>query len=178
MIKCPTADIDAVHAEITRLTRTLPQYGKFQNLLGIHTPLVDNDLWNSPHIGKQQSQDCARFDEFITMLNRNGFNFCRVVLMDLAKRIGDGCSVTGQFRCQQGHWAFHKVNGPRATIAHHVCFNVANGFGDRDVGKQMADLYGWDTLKKRALDRIGECPSAAFITGAEFAYVRSIVETA
>ena len=117
---------------------------------------------------------------------------------------GDGCSVTGQFRCQQGHWAFHKVSkpenfchqnfgvgnfseditvscqvyGPRATIAHHVCFNVANGFGNRDVGKQMVNLYGWDTFKKRAFDRIGECPSAAFITGAEFAYVKSIVETA
>ena len=71
-----------------------------------------------------------------------------------------------------------QVNGPRAAIAHHVCFNVANGFGDRDVGKQMVDLYGWDTLKKRAFDRIGECPSAAFITGAEFAYARSIVEAA
>jgi len=71
-----------------------------------------------------------------------------------------------------------QVNGPRAAIAHHMCFNVANGFGDRDVGKQMVDLYGWDTFKKRAFDRIGECPSAAFITGAEFAYVRSIVETA
>ena len=59
-----------------------------------------------------------------------------------------------------------------------MCFSVANGFEDRDVDKQMADLYGWDTFKKRAFDRIGECPSAAFITGAEFAYVRSIVETA
>ena len=64
-----------------------------------------------------------------------------------------------------------QVNGPRAAIAHHVCFNVANGFGDRAVGKQMADLYGWD--KTRAFGRIGECPSAAFITGAEFAYVWS-----
>ena len=91
MIKCPTADIDAVHADITRLTRTLPQYGFALNLLGIHTPLVDNDQWNSPHIGERRRQDCARFDEFIAMLNRNinGFNFCRVVLMDLAKRIGD-----------------------------------------------------------------------------------------
>ena len=109
--------------------------------------------------------------------------------------------VTGQFRCQQGHWAFHKVrnfchqnfgagnfseeitifcqvHGPRAAIAHHVCFNVANGFGDRDVGRQMVDLYGWNTLQKRAFDRLGECPSAAFITRAEFAYVRTIVETA
>ena len=76
--KCPTADIDAVHAEITRLTRTLPQYGKFAKLLGIHTPLVDNDLWNSPHIGKQQRQDCARFDDLIALLNRNGFKFDRV----------------------------------------------------------------------------------------------------
>ena len=42
----------------------------------------------------------------------------------------------------------------------------------------MAKLYGWDTLQQRAFDRIGECPSAAFITGAEFAYVRTIVETA
>ena len=50
---------------------------------------MDNDLWNSPHIGERQCQDCARFDEFIAMLNRNGFNFCRVDLMDLAKRIGD-----------------------------------------------------------------------------------------
>ena len=117
MIKCPTADIDAVHPEITRLTRSLPQYGKFAKLLGIHTPLVDNDLWNSPHVGKQQRQDCARFDE---LLNRNEFNFDRVQLIKLAKRIGacftetctdfvlfagDGCLVTGQFRCQQGHWA-------------------------------------------------------------------------
>ena len=119
---------------------------------------------------------------------------------------GDGCSVTGQFRCQQGHWAFHKVSkpenfchqnfgvgnfseeitiscqvyGPRAAIAHHVCFNVANGFGDRDVGKQMVidNLYGWDTLKKRAFDRIGESPSAAFITQAEFSYVESVLEVA
>ena len=82
MIKCPTVDIDAVHAEITRLTRTLPQYGFGNNLLGIHTLLVDNGLCNSPHIGERQRQDCARFDEFIAMLNRNGFNFCRVVLMD------------------------------------------------------------------------------------------------
>ena len=71
-----------------------------------------------------------------------------------------------------------QVYGPRAAIAHHVCFNVANGFGNRDVGKQMDNLYGWDTFKKTAFDRIGECPSAAFITGAEFAYVRTIVETA
>ena len=42
----------------------------------------------------------------------------------------------------------------------------------------MAKLYGWDTLQKRAFDRIGECPSAAFITGAEFAYVKSIAEAA
>ena len=110
--------------------------------------------------------------------------------------------MTGQLRCQQGHWAFHKVSkpeaflspklrrrqlsrrnncqvyGPRAAIAHHVCFNVVNGFGDRDVGKQMAKLYGWDTFKQRAFDRISECPSAGFITGAEFAHVKSIVETA
>ena len=59
-----------------------------------------------------------------------------------------------------------------------MCFNVSNLFEDRNVGKQTVDLYGWDTFKKRAFDRIGECPSAAFITGAEFAYVRSIVETA
>ena len=96
MIKCPTADIDAVHAKITRLTRTLPQYGFGNNLLGMHTPLVDNGLWNSPHIGERRRQDCARFDEFIEnlMLNRNGFNFCRVDLMDLAKRIGDWFPLT------------------------------------------------------------------------------------
>ena len=112
--------------------------------------------------------------------------------------------VAGQFRCQQGHWAFHKVSkpenvchqnfsvgnfskeitvscqvyGPRAAIAHHVCFNAANGFGDRDVGRQMARLNGWDTLKKIAFDRIGESPSAAFITQAEFSYVESVLEVA
>ena len=118
---------------------------------------------------------------------------------------GDGCSVTGQFRCQQEHWAFDKVRkpealifchqnfgvgnlseeitvscqvyGPGAAIAHPVCFNIANEFGDRGVAKQMVDLYGWDTFKQRSFDRIGECPSAAFITGAEFAHVKSIVET-
>ena len=127
--------------------------------------------------------------------------------MDLAKKIGvcfaltctddalftgDGCSVTGQLRCQQGHWAFNKVHkpgpnffchqklgvgnisktltascqvyGPRSAIAHHLCFNVANGFGDRDVANEMAKLCGWDTLKQRAFDWIGESPSAAFIT--------------
>jgi len=72
--------------------------GCSKNFSGIYTPLVDNGMWNSPHIGKQQSQDCARFDELIALLNRNGFSFSRVDLMDLAKRIGDGCSVTGQFR--------------------------------------------------------------------------------
>ena len=109
--------------------------------------------------------------------------------------------VTGQFRCQQGHWAFHKVRnfchenlgvknifeeliascqvfGPRANIAHHVCFNVANGLGDRDIGKQMARLYGWDNLKKRGIDRIDESPLAAFITQAEFSYAESVLEVA
>ena len=96
VVKCPTADIDAVHAEIIRLTRTLPQYGKFAKLLGIHTPLVDNDLWNSPHIGKLQlqRQDCARFDELIALLNRNGFKFSRVELINLAKRTGDCLIMT------------------------------------------------------------------------------------
>ena len=132
VIKCPTADIDAVHGEITRLMRTLPQYGKFRNLLGIHTPLADNSLWNSPHIGKQQRQDCVRFDLLIALLNRNVFNFDRVDLMDLRKRVGgcfaetctdaalftgDDCLVTGQLRCQQGHWAFHKVSKPELFLS-------------------------------------------------------------
>ena len=79
-------------------SRELPleQYGKFPKLLGIHTPLVDNGLWNSLHIGKQQRQDCASFDEFIAMLNRNGFEFSfdRVELINLAKRIGDCFELT------------------------------------------------------------------------------------
>ena len=81
-----------------------------------------------------------------------------------------------------GSWAWPApVYEPRVAIAHHACFNVANGFGDpdRDVGKQMADLYGWGTSKKRTSDRIGECPSAALIKGADFAHVKiiCIVET-
>ena len=68
--------------------------GCSKNFSGIYTPLVDNGMWNSPHIGKQQSQDCARFDELIALLNRNGFSFSRVDLMDLAKRIGDCFALT------------------------------------------------------------------------------------
>ena len=57
---------------------------------------------------------------------------------------------------------------------------MADGFGDRAIGTQMAGRYGWDALKKRAIDGIGESasPVAAFITGAEFSCVKSIVEAA
>ena len=63
------------------------------------------------------------------------------------------------------------MHGPRAATAQHARFDVANGVGDRDLAKEMAKLHstGWDTLlKAKSLDRIGESPSAAFITDAEF----------
>jgi len=54
------------------------------------------------------------------------------------------------------------------TESSHVCFNVADGFGDRAIATQIANFSGWETLKQRELDGIGESPTASFITQAEF----------
>ena len=107
-----------------------------------HSARVRSQSWATTcgilHInGKQQRQDCTRFDLFIALLNRNGFNFNRIDLIDLVKRIGDsfaetctntelfaadGCSVTaaGQLRCRQGHWAVHRVSKPIEFLSQNL----------------------------------------------------------
>jgi len=51
-------------------------------------------------------------------------------------------------------------------------------FSCTDIAKQKSNHYGWDTLEKRAIKRIGQSGTAAFITKAEFTHVKSISEAA
>ena len=43
---------------------------------------------------------------------------------ELELQPGDGCSVTGQLRCQQGHSAFHKVSKPEKFQSKHCAWET------------------------------------------------------
>jgi len=82
------ADIACRHGDACRDNQThanVPQYGKFSKLLQIHTPLIDNHLWNSPHIGKHQRNDCVLVH---CPTEPKWIPLQQSYLMNLAKRIG------------------------------------------------------------------------------------------
>jgi len=61
LIKHPTRNLIILHAAITRIVRDAVQYGCFQSMLGVYTPLP---LRNEPRSNIQQS-DCLRVDEIL-----------------------------------------------------------------------------------------------------------------
>ena len=74
------------------------------------------------------------------------------------------------------------MNGPRATIAYHAVFKVANHPQDEEAKQilaAMCDAYegGWSTIATRAKNRISECPTAAWISDQQFTQVSETLAT-